>query len=176
MNARLLLFALLLSISAACAKDVNSDGIVKYRDRAIDVRAYVEGFPYKSFYFAPDAGKVFFLHRGDQELLHEADFSVGSPVDFKKARPLSHIDFTKRNFWGLAVSSWNKRVYIVGDEDNSEITNIYELERSGALKKLTAEGYIYDWELSPDGRQIAFAARSSNREFTLGSVGVLARY
>ena len=133
MAPRRLALVILLSLLAACATGGrHDDGVVRYRDREIDVRAYFEGFPYKSFYFAPDVGQVLFLRRDDRELLHAADFAAPSPVDLERARPLSTVDFAKRNFWGLAVSSWNKRVYIKGDEDNSEVINLYELQSSGA--------------------------------------------
>lgn len=175
MDPRLLLVALLSLAPAApaAAAAPADDGVVVYRGRAIDVKAYVEGFPYKSFHFEPEARKVYFLKRGETETLHEADFAPDAPVDFSRARPLSSIDFTKRNFWGLGVSRWNKKVYVKGDEDNSEVINLYELRPDGSLEKLTAEGYIYDWAFSPDGRRIAFAARSGGQEFTPGSVGIL---
>lgn len=155
------------------AKLAPDDGVVRYRGRSIDVMAYLEGFPWKSFYFAPEAGKVFFLNRGTVERLHEAPLAPGERVDLSKARVLSEVDFTKRNLWGLKVSRFNGKVYVMGDEDNKEITNLYELQPDGSFKKLTSEGYIYAWELSPDGRRIAFAARSGATEFTPGSVGVL---
>lgn len=168
-----LLVLLLCSPALAATVDAPADGVVTYRDRAIDVKAYVEGFPYKSFYFAPHAGKVFFLNRGEAETLREAEFSPAAPVDFSKARELSKTDFTKRNLWGLKVSPQNGKVYVMGDEDNSETTNLYELLSDGSFKKLTSEGYIYSWALSPDGGRVAFAARSGTQEFTPGSVGVL---
>jgi dipeptidyl aminopeptidase/acylaminoacyl peptidase len=163
-------FLLALVVSAGPAMD---DGLVTYKGRTINVKAYVEGFPYKSFFFDPTGGKVYFLRRGDTETLQSAPFSPSAPIDFTKATALSKIDFTKRNFWGLKVSPWNKKTYVKGDEDNAEIINLYELKADGSLKKLTNEGYIYDWALSPDGKKIAFIARSGNQEFTPGSVGVL---
>lgn len=164
---------LALPLAIVAAPIPTDDGIVTYRGRPIDVKAYVEGFPFRSFQFDPKGGKVYFLRRGETETLHEAPFSPSSPVDFSKARRLSEIDFAKRNFWGLKASAWNRKVYIVGDEDNSEIINLYELQADGSLKKLTSEGYVYDWDLSPDGRQVAFAARSGAQEFTPGSIGIL---
>jgi dipeptidyl aminopeptidase/acylaminoacyl peptidase len=166
-------FAAAPSPSAPAEAGPAQDGVVRYRDRAIDVKAYLEGFPWKSFYFAPEAGKLFFLNRGAVERLHEAPLEPGKRADLAKARVLSDVDFTKRNLWGLKVSRWNGKVYVKGDEDNREIINIYELQADGSFKKLTSEGYIYDWALSPDGRRVAFAARSGATEFTPGSVGIL---
>lgn len=175
MNASWLLPLLLIAPRpvAAAPAPAKDDGVVVYRGRALDVKAYLEGFPYKSFYFAPQVGKVYFLSRGEVETLHEADFSPAAPVDFSRARRLSAVDFTQRNFWGLKVAPKTGKVYVMGDEDNSEITNLYELLPDGGFKKLTSEGYIYAWALSPDGGRIAFAARSGAQEFTPGSIGVL---
>jgi dipeptidyl aminopeptidase/acylaminoacyl peptidase len=163
---------LLLALSSAAATNASADAVV-YRDRVIDVRTYVEGFPYKSFFFEPDRGRAYFIRKGDSERLFEADLSADDPIDFTKARKVSDVDFSKRSFWGVAVSPATGAVYVRSDEDNTEIFNIYERNDDGTLRKLTNEGYIYDWALSPDGARIAYTARSGPQEFTPGSVGIV---
>src|SRR5512138_1030988 len=60
------------------------DGAVTYAGRTIDVRVFIE--------------------KGESERLLEADFRAGAVVDFARARRLSEVDFSKRNFWGAVVS------------------------------------------------------------------------
>src|SRR2546422_3566558 len=93
--ARSLTLPLLLLASAACvAEPIGDDSIVRFRDRAIDLRPFVEGFPYKSI--TPDyrSGRLFYLKEdaASSTLLSlplpesgQLDLSAGKPV---LAKPL----------------------------------------------------------------------------------------
>ncbi|MBI4347602.1 MAG: prolyl oligopeptidase family serine peptidase, partial [Elusimicrobia bacterium] len=157
-----------LGLSAFAA----DDAALNYRGRSIDVKAYIEGFPFKNFHFSAEAGRAFFVRKGDVEHLYEARFEPGRRLDVDAAKRLSDIDFSKRNLWGAQASKATGRLYVSGDEDNTEIINLYEYA-DGGFKRLTDERYIYGWNLSPDGKKLAFSARSGDQEFTQGSVGVI---
>ncbi|MBI5201383.1 MAG: S9 family peptidase [Elusimicrobia bacterium] len=158
----------LLALAPSFAADKPA---VTFKGRPIDVKAYIEGFPYKNFNFSLETGRLFFVKKGDKETLLETSFELGKTVDLEKGKPLTDVDYAKRNLWGAVASKATGKLYTMGDEDNTEITNIYEYVPGGAFKKLTEQKYIYSLQMSPDGKKIAYSARSGPQEFTPGSIG-----
>ncbi len=167
-------FTLLIAAFSFFALQAAADSetkYIKYKDRTIDVSSYVEGFPFKTIIISPENGQVYYLKKGNQELLYRAD--LGDKIDLTKGTKISDINFAARSYWDLVVNEYNGKTYIRGDEDNTEVINLFELdEKTGLVKKITNVEYIYDFSFSPDQRYIAYTIRSGKQEFTPGSIHI----
>ena len=165
-----------LAVLTLCALPARADNVIHFKDRTIDLDLYLQGYPYSNPYVDLRAGKMFYRHKGKTDQMMMTSFDVGSKqkVDLSLGKVISPRDFSKRNWWGAAWSPATKTVIIKADEKSDEIMNLYSLDpATGAEKKLTNTSYIYGWELSHDGRRVAYVTRATKDEMSPADVRVL---
>jgi dipeptidyl aminopeptidase/acylaminoacyl peptidase len=165
-----------LLVVILCALPARADNLIHFKDRTIDLDLFLQGYPYSNPYIDLRAGKMFYRHKGKTDELMMTSFDVGSKekVDLARGRVISPRDFSKRTWWGAAWSPATKTVLIQADEQNDEVINLYSLDpETGAEKKLTHTSYIYGWELSHDGRRVAYVTRATKDEMSPSDVRVL---
>ncbi|HEY2745447.1 MAG TPA: prolyl oligopeptidase family serine peptidase [Polyangia bacterium] len=169
-------WSLPLTLAALLSLPARADNLIHFKDRTIDLDLYLQGYPYSSPYVDLRAGKMFYRHKGKTDELMMTSFDVASKdkVDLSRGRVISPRDFSKRSWWGAAWSPATKTVLIQADEKNDEIMNLYSLDpETGVEKRLTNTSYIYGWELSHDGRRVAYVTRATKDEMSPADVRVL---
>lgn len=155
------------------------DGMVEINGRKIDLKAHLTAYPFSRWPSVDlRSGRYFVTKRaeGGREDLMMAHFApvTPEPVALDDARRISPRDFTTRNLWGIAWSPQTATAIIMADENNDETLNLYELDPdTGQETRLTDVAYIYDFELSPDGRLVACTTRSQREETSRGHVHIV---
>ncbi len=158
----LLVVVLLSAIFFFCGKD--SDRLIHFKGRKIDLKPYVEGFPYSGFNPFYEAEKMYYYKIGDETQLMEISLS-DSGIDLAKGRVVSEIDFAKRNVWGIRYRKTEEQLYWNGDEKNDEVLNLYRFDPdTDHLEKLTDVPYVFGWRWGPDQRKIAYIARLGTKD------------
>jgi len=163
----------LLAASLPAAAAVPS---VRHRGRAIDLDAFLEGFPYTSPFVDVRSSRLFYKRKGktDELMMAAYDPASAEKVDFAKGRVISPRDFSKRNLWAIFYSPLTKTVIMKADDHNEEIMNFVALDpETGTERSLTRVGYIYDHQLSDDGRLLVYASRATKDELSPGDLRVL---
>ncbi|MCA9734650.1 MAG: S9 family peptidase [Deferribacteres bacterium] len=170
-----LFFLMALSLAySACdgQKSTDSDRVVEFKNRKIDLQPYVEGFPYYGFTPFFHANKLYYFHQDSTTKLKAVD--LGSNTDLKTGELVSDIDFSKRNVWGIRYRENDEKLYWTGDEKNDEIINLYQLDpNTRAIKKLTEVPYIFGWRWNEAKDKVAYIARLGDKEKRLGELRVL---
>lgn len=168
---RLFIFLLLFVLICSCATK-DSDPIIKFKNRKIDLKPFVEGFPYTGFHPFYDAGRMFYYQVGAKTILKEVDLKGESGLE--KGVPVSDIDFSGRNVWSIQYNKNDNHLYWQGDEINDEIINLCRLNPSnGEYEKLTDVPYIFGYYWDEGRKNIAYTARLGDKEERLGELRVL---
>ncbi|KAA3610581.1 MAG: S9 family peptidase [Calditrichaeota bacterium] len=167
---------LILSLFAFLACEVQkpdeNNRLVEFKNRKIDLKPYIEGFPYSGFSPFFEAGKLYYYHQDTTTMLKSVD--LGNDADFSTGTLVSDIDFSKRNVWGTRYHADDKNLYWTGDEKNDEVINLYQLNpATKAIKKLTDVPYIYGWRWDKSKKQVAYVARLGDKEKRLSELRVL---
>jgi dipeptidyl aminopeptidase/acylaminoacyl peptidase len=166
------LVAILLAMPALAS----AANVIRFKDRAIDLEAYLEGYPYTPPIVDLRSGKLFYKKRGktDQLMMKSFDVASRAKVDLAGGRVVSPLDFSKRTWWGAIWSPLTRSVIIVADQNSDEILNLYSLDpETGAEKQLTHTSYIYGAQLSHDTRHIAYVTRQTKDEMSPSDVRIL---
>ncbi len=143
--------------------DAGDEGeyIVHFRDRAIDLEPYVQGFPY--YRFMPDLEHQFMLYFEDTpqgQWLRHLTFEKDRPVDVEEGRKLGDIDWSTRSFRYGSYNPVLERFVFLGDEQNDEFFNLYTLDLDdGSIEALTEVDYVYGWGYSDDDRLLGYVVR-----------------
>jgi dipeptidyl aminopeptidase/acylaminoacyl peptidase len=157
---------------APVATAEDSDRVVTFRGRQIDLKPYIEGFPFSGFHPYYKAGKLYYYHQDQTTMLKELD--LAGDVDLRSGRVVSDIDFSTRNVWSMRYNEHKQKLFWIGDEKNDEIINLYSLDTgTKEVKKYTDVPYIYGWRWGPDGNEVAYVARLGHIEKRLGEVRVV---
>ena len=166
----LILFLLSLIIFT-CTKTTSR--LINFKNRQIDLKPYVEGFPYQGFRPFYDAGKMYYYKVGDKTQLMEISFA-DSAINLTDGKIISEIDFAKRNVWGIRYRKSDEKLYWSGDEVNDEVLNLYKFDpETDALQKLTDVPYIFGWRWNPEETKIAYVARLGTKEKRLSELRIL---
>jgi len=168
-----LALALLLGLVSSRAL---AESTIQFKDRTIDLEAYLQGYPYTNPYVDLRSGKLFYKKKGktDQLMMQSFDVSAKEKVDLGKGSVISPRDFSKRTWWGAVYSPLTQSVIIKADERNDEIINLYSLDpATGAERRLTHTSYIYGWQMSHDARRIAYVTRTTKDELSPSDLRVL---
>ena len=145
---------------------------VEFKDRKIDLKPYVEGFPYINFSPFYEAGKLYYYDQDSTTLLKEINLS--GELDLSKGNLVSDIDFSKRNVWGIDYRKSDNHLYWAGDEINDEVINLYKLNPvTKKTTKLTDVPYIYGWQWNHEKNKIAYVARLGVMENRLGELRII---
>ena len=94
-------------------KSESDNRLVVFKDRKIDLKPYVDGFPYSNFNPFYKAGKLFYYHKYSTTMLKSVDLSCD--VDLNLGELVSDIDYSKRNAWSLRYRVADKSLYWQGD-------------------------------------------------------------
>lgn len=174
MNLRFWSLSVVFLLVAACQPvPSDSDRMVTFKGRTIDLAPYVEGFPYRGYTPVLKASKMYYYHVGATDQLMEIDLTA-EDLDLASGRVLSDINFADRNVWGIRYRSADAKLYWSGDEQNDEVINLYRFDTdTGALDKLTDVPYIFGWRWSPDEQKVAYVARLGDKADRLGELRVL---
>lgn len=173
MKRTIVLFCVAAVFFAGCTGEDGSSGrLVQFHGRKIDLAPYFEGFPYSGFTPSYAAGRMFYYQRGQTTELKS--IALGGTVDLAAGEPISKIDFSKRNVWGIRYRKNDGNLYWSGDERNDEIINLYRLNpASKAVRKLTDVPYIFGWRWDGDQQKVAYVTRLGNKENRLGELRIL---
>jgi len=162
-------------IVTAIAPPVSAEEIgreVEFRGRTIDLKPYIEGFPYRAFRPYYKAGKLYYYHTGETTMLKELD--LAGDVDLRNGRVVSDIDYSTRNVWSMRYNEHQEKLFWIGDEKNDEIINLYSLDtNTQEVKKYTDVPYIYGWRWNEKGNEVAYVARLGHIEERLGELRVV---
>jgi dipeptidyl aminopeptidase/acylaminoacyl peptidase len=153
-----------------------AEGVIRFKDRTIDLHLYLEGYPYTNPIVDLRSGKLFYRKKGktDQLMMQSFDVSSKDKVDLAGGSVISPRDFAKRTWWGAVYSPLTQSVIIEADDKNDEIINLYALDpTTGVEKQLTHTSYIYGWQLSDDARRIAYVTRATKDEMSPSDLRVL---
>jgi dipeptidyl aminopeptidase/acylaminoacyl peptidase len=161
--------AALLAASAALphppAAQAQAEYTVEFRGRSIDLRPYLQGFPYGGWNASFGAGRLFYFQNTP-----EGRFLMTQPlregrIDPAAGRRVHDIDWSRRSFWRIEHDSVRGGMIVFGDERNDERINLYRLDvESGSLRQVTDVPYIYGWDLSQDRERIGYVARYGSAE------------
>ncbi|MFC1550760.1 S9 family peptidase [Candidatus Neomarinimicrobiota bacterium] len=165
---------ILFTFSSNCQLEnsKNDNQFVEFKDRKIDLKPYVEGFPYINFNPFYEAGKLYYYDQDSTTLLKEINLS--GELDLSKGNLVSDIDFSKRNVWGIDYRKSDNHLYWAGDEFNDEVINLYKLNPvTKIITKLTDVPYIFGWQWNREKNKIAYVARLGVMENRLGELRII---
>ena len=162
----------LVLINCQLSKPESDNRLVKFKDRSIDLKPYVQGFPYSNFNAFYDAGQLFYYQQESTTFLKAVD--LAGAVNLEKGKAISKLDYSKRNVWSIRYRATDKNLYWQGDEQNDEVMNLYRLDtETQALQKLTDVPYIFGWRWNPGQEKIAYIARLGVNEKRLSELRIL---
>jgi dipeptidyl aminopeptidase/acylaminoacyl peptidase len=174
-----LLIASLWLLGLACSTQTSApeqqtaeNTTVTFKDRVIDLKPYVEGFPYRSFTPSYDAGRLFYMKTGEKTEMQMLELS-GNP-DLGQGKTISDIDYATRNVWGIRYNKNDGKLYWNGDERNDEVMNLTRLDpETGAVEKLTDVPYIFGWNWNENKEKVAFVVRQGTKTERRGELRIL---
>ena len=162
------MWAAILSLSLLSTWTVPDDkepaeGVIHFKGRNVDVGAIMNGFPYDRWAWAGSAehNVLYCLKRETNgKYIHILEYNANGPaVVLGSARRISSEDFSKALTSKWKVRESDATLFFVKDENNNEQFNLYSLERSGFLRKLSDVAYVSDFGLSTDGKKVAYSER-----------------
>lgn len=171
---RIFIIGILFLLLSNCQlqKKASDNRLIVFKDRKIDLKPYVDGFPYSNFKPFYTAGKLFYYDEDSTTMLKMVDMS--NNVDLSQGKLISDIDFSKRNVWYIRYRDRDNNLYWQGDEVNDEIMNLYRLDpETKVVQKLTDVPYIFGWRWNKDQTKIAYVARLGVMEKRLSELRVL---
>lgn len=153
-------------------QDASSDNALYFKDRKIDLRPYLKGFPFSNFTASYDANQLFYMKRGQTTKLQALGLN-GRP-DLEQGKTISDLDYSKRNVWGIRYNKKDQHLYWIGDKRNDEVINLMRLNpRTGQLEKLTDVPYIFGWRWNKTQDKVAYVTRLGDKENRLGELRIL---
>jgi dipeptidyl aminopeptidase/acylaminoacyl peptidase len=166
------LFCILFFINCQMQKRESDNRLITFKDRKIDLKPYVDGFPYSNFNPFYKAGKLFYFHEDSTTMLKTLDLS--GTVDLHMGKLASNIDYSKRNVWSIRYREADKSLYWQGDELNDEVINLYRLNpETKEIQKLTEVPYIFGWRWDQSQNKIAYIARLGVMDKRLSELRIL---
>lgn len=141
---------------------------VRFLDRTIQLQPFLAGFPYGSFDVDLEHGVMFFVEKGDAYTLRALTLPEGDallrPLDVKKARAVSEVDWSTRSLWGGRWHAKTNTLWLHADEKNDERMNLWTLSMDdGALAQVTDADYVYSFGFSRDQRLLAYLPRTGQK-------------
>jgi len=155
----MLLMAAFLFFS--CSPKGDSDKVA-FLDREVDVRSFLEGFPYSTwgFYMSDDASKLIYVRNTDGNPLLMLD--LAESTDISTGKVISTENWAERNFWSPEFNENDGCLYWMGDKANDEKIDLYRMDpATGETVCFTDVPYIYGWSFNDDKSTIAYVARMS---------------
>ncbi|RDV38113.1 S9 family peptidase [Bradymonadaceae bacterium TMQ3] len=155
------------SADAASGSGDPTDYAVTFNGRQIDLRPYVQGFPYSRI--TPDLEQghlLYFETTPEGTWMRTIDrLPEQGQVDLSAGVKLNDIDWSTRNYWGGEYNRTLEGLIFRGDERNDERINLYHLDlETGQVRALTDVDYIYAVGFSEDERLMAYVVRQGSEE------------
>lgn len=146
-------------------------GHVGFLGRAVDLRPFLEGFPYTHFSASLEHDRLFFLETGDRYVLRMATLDGDGALDLAAAPAVTDVDWSKRSLWGVRYHAASNRLWLHADFDNDERMNLFSLDMKpfdagGPLVDadvVTTADYVYGWNFSEDETRVAYLARTGTK-------------
>ena len=136
------------------------DGKIAFLDREVDVRSFLEGFPYSTwgFYLSDDASRLVYVRNTGGNPLLMLDLSEST--DIADGRVISSDNWAGKNFWSPEYNPADSCLYWMGDQDNDEKIDLYRMNpATGRTECFTDVPYIYGWSFNDAKDKIAYVAR-----------------
>jgi len=154
------------------ADNADKNTLVNFQGREIDLKPYVEGFPYSGFIPVYAADKLFYMKKGKTTDFMELPLS--DDPDLTKGQKISEIDYATRNVWNIRYNEADEHLYWTGDEVNDEVINLTKLNpETGEITKLTNVPYIFGYRWNEGKDKVAFIARLGDKKERLGELRIL---
>lgn len=149
------------------ANEDSTDYAVSFNGRQIDLRPYVQGFPYSRI--TPDLEQghlLYFETTPEGTWMRKIDrLPEEGQLDLSAGFKLNDIDWSTRNYWGGEYNRTLEGLIFRGDERNDERINLYHLDlTTGEVRALTDVDYIYAVGFSEDDRLMAYVVRHGAQE------------
>jgi dipeptidyl aminopeptidase/acylaminoacyl peptidase len=142
-------------------------GVVRFHDRAIDLRPFLAGFPYRHFDASIEHGELFYLDAKETYLLKRVALpSDGSKLDLAQGEEVTEVDWSTRSLWGMHHIPARKQLWLHADEKNDERMNLWTLDTSkaGAVPvQVTDADYVYSVGFSADDKMLAYLPRTGTK-------------
>ena len=158
MTGMLLLMAAFLFFS--CNQEKKDDGKVAFIDREVDVKSFLEGFPYSTygFYLTPDASRLFYVRQADGNPLLMLD--LAESTDISQGKVISDDDWARKNLWNPCYNVKDSCLYWMGDQANDEKIDLYRINpATGEIRCFTDVPYIYGWSFNDARDKLGYIAR-----------------
>jgi len=158
MTGMLLLMAAFLFFS--CKQEKKDDGKVAFIDREVDVKSFLEGFPYSTygFYLTPDASRLFYVRQADGNPLLMLD--LAESTDISRGKVISDDDWSQKNLWNPCYNVKDSCLYWMGDQANDEKIDLYRIHpATGEIRCFTDVPYIYGWSFNDAKDKLGYIAR-----------------
>lgn len=140
---------------------VESDGVVHYFDRAVDLRPFLTGFPYTQWMPSLRTGRLFVLKTGERYELQMLDLDGDGPKGVAQAVTVSDVDWSQRSLWRVHHHSASDTLWLHADARNDERMNLWAMNlKTGSLDQVTDHDYVYGFGFSEDEAQIAYLPRA----------------
>ena len=154
------------SDTAAQQGEQDSDYILEFRDRKIDLEPHVRGFPYTGINVDFDNELLRYMKTGPEgHWLYLQDLSETGEVDFTGGQRISDIDWSRRILAGTVYHPPTHSFLVLADEANEERFNLFRLDiQTRQLTRLTDHDYTYGFGLSHDHEQLVYIARHGTTE------------
>jgi dipeptidyl aminopeptidase/acylaminoacyl peptidase len=144
----------------------DSDYILEFRDRKIDLEPHIRGFPYARIRVDFKNELLSYLKTGpDGHWLYLQDLPETGEVDFTGGQRISDIDWSRRILAGTIYHPPTHSFLIRADEANEERFNLFRLDiETRRLARLTDHDYTYGSGLSHDHERLIYIARHGKTE------------
>ncbi|MFH0945356.1 MAG: prolyl oligopeptidase family serine peptidase [Planctomycetota bacterium] len=139
---------------------------VRFRDRIVDLTPFLLGFPYSRFQADLEHETLFFMERApDGTWLRRLPLEEGGSLDLELVENVKDEDWSKRTLGKIEIHERSGKLFVTSDRENDEQLNVYTIDRvTGEVAQVTRNDYTYGWDLSEDGRYLAYLARQGREE------------
>jgi len=158
---------ILFSLSSAHASErTEGEHFLGFRDRKIDMKPFLLGYPFSDPAGEVEFGHLFYLEEtAEGTWLRFQQFTGNDEVDLSKGRKAASIDWSTRNWKGGRYFPPSESYYFLADEENDERWNIYALDlKTSQVDQVTFHEEIYGWSFSEDYRLLAYIAGRGARD------------
>ena len=168
---------LLLSLASGCGTSSHAPAeasvadkplghTVHFRDRVVDLTPFLLGFPYTGFRADLEHETLYFLERtAGGTWLRRLSLEDSGLLDLEQGEKVTDEDWSKRTLGKIEIHEPSGDLFITSDLENNEQLNVYTIAReTGEIVQVTENDYTYGWDLSEDGRYLAYLARQGREE------------
>lgn len=138
---------------------VESEGVVHYFDRAVDLAPFLTGFPYVQWMPSLRTNRMFVLKTGDRYELQMLDLAGAEGL--ASAVTVSDVDWSQRSLWRVHHQSGTDTLWLHADARNDEHMNLWTMNlKTGSLEQVTDHDYFYGFGLDEAESQVAYLPRA----------------